>query len=1250
MATSVTSKSVSGFDPRSTIPGCVLWLDASQELGSNGTYMNTITDRSPSGYSITATTSNTITLATNYLNGLPVYNFGGNTMIVSNFNWNVSFTIFFVTRGTYGSFLYSQCTGNNNTYINYVDTGNWALIDVAGAFVVEDSVIAQGTSVTGTGWSVFCIGYSAGATTCSPYSVNGTIRTTQTGTATSTQYGTYPLFINGNGTGAGDATYIAEIIHYNQNLTVTQAQQVEGYLVAKWGLQSQLNKYFLPTTIPGCTLWLDASDSSSNGMSFSSGSNISVWKDKSGNGYNATAYSNPTYDTSGKRISVNGGNYFWNTTMPFNLSARTIFLVFEEGSTYGGARGIMGFIPNPPTSGNDWSTNNGMTIESNNGIRFYQNGQYSPYDMGSNPLPKAIYCDTLSGSTGYGLINGSVQRTSTASITFGSSIGYDIAARWDRPDTNAPDAFGISGYFYEIIVFNSALTASQRQQVESYLGKKWGLSTPNVVLPSTHPYYSIKPFSRVFLPPDITGCQLWLDAADLSTLFQDSSFSTPITSDGQTIGGWKDKSGTSHHTTASNKPTFKTGILNNLPITRYSGGTFVTTSGYSFPNNAYSIFVVANLTTNNGNYQRALQGSSSDGVLFLGASTYAVATFTGTGGWQGGVAYNTKPIPAWSAWIIIEMVVNGSTLYPYVSGLAQDPKGNSTTGSFTDVVIGGGGAYSGQPWNGDIAEVIIYNSALSDGDRQKVEGYLAWKWNLKLLSTGTSPSGMSGLQLWVDASTIGSSNGTVLSTSIPNAVSGLSFSFVSSNSNGAGTVTTNTLNGLTVISVSSSQSFRTYSSSLNTNPQFNAFTLIQVIRQTGGANGRVLQGENNNALYGFWSGNKDVLYTEGWISGYNFTSTDTNWNIYTIVRSSSGATNFYNYGGMIASSSSSGAGMNGLTANQGSVAGGELSNFQIAEVILFNTDLSRSVQKNIETYLSNKWGIPLETSIPKTHQFYNIPTSSIYSLPLVLANESTLLVSAKYTGSDQTVSVPAGAYTVYAWGAAGAGGAPGAFIKASINVPASGTLTLIVGQCGQYNSSSAYGGGGIGLNNGAGGGGRTQISLTISGTTTEILTVGSGGGGSTGGYGGASYSGGVFTSVGGTGLGGDGRGGGATISGPGGGGSAFYINGDSGGGGSFHQGGTSGNYTGWGGQAGGGSGYYGGGGGGGSAAYGPGSGGGGSSYYNSTYALISAAAQSTGVSSVTVTGVAYTSYNAAGYTPAIQSASNTGHGLVIILY
>jgi hypothetical protein len=33
---------------------------------------------------------------------------------------------------------------------------------------------------------------------------------------------------------------VAEIIHYNDSITTTQRQQVEGYLAWKWGLQANL--------------------------------------------------------------------------------------------------------------------------------------------------------------------------------------------------------------------------------------------------------------------------------------------------------------------------------------------------------------------------------------------------------------------------------------------------------------------------------------------------------------------------------------------------------------------------------------------------------------------------------------------------------------------------------------------------------------------------------------------------------------------------------------------------------------------------------------------------------------------------------------------------------------------------------------------------------------------------------------------------------------------------------------------------
>jgi hypothetical protein len=32
--------------------------------------------------------------------------------------------------------------------------------------------------------------------------------------------------------------------------------------------------------------------------------------------------------------------------------------------------------------------------------------------------------------------------------------------------------------------------------------------------------------------------------------------------------------------------------------------------------------------------------------------------------------------------------------------------------------------------NGDVAEIIVVNSALATADRQIIEGYLAWKWAL----------------------------------------------------------------------------------------------------------------------------------------------------------------------------------------------------------------------------------------------------------------------------------------------------------------------------------------------------------------------------------------------------------------------------------------------------------------------------------------------------------------------------------------
>jgi hypothetical protein len=77
--------------------------------------------------------------------------------------------------------------------------------------------------------------------------------------------------------------------------------------------------------------------------------------------------------------------------------------------------------------------------------------------------------------------------------------------------------------------------------------------------------------------------------------------------------------------------------------------------------------------------------------------------------------------------------VNGGVFSKTTSGLSVT---NFSGTSFTLNV----GTYINDPLNynmkGTTCEIIFYNSAVSDGQRQQVEGYLAWKWGLQ----GSLPS------------------------------------------------------------------------------------------------------------------------------------------------------------------------------------------------------------------------------------------------------------------------------------------------------------------------------------------------------------------------------------------------------------------------------------------------------------------------------------------------------------------------------
>jgi len=119
----------------------------------------------------------------------------------------------------------------------------------------------------------------------------------------------------------------------------------------------------------------------------------------------------------------------------------------------------------------------------------------APTPASSNVLVSATYTPSTFSS----FVNGFTQTTlaGTTLTTVGLFLG-------------GPSNY-FSGSISEVLVFGTTLTAAQRQSVEGYLSRKWGIGT---ALISTHPFYTIPPFNRYFNPTDVPGCSLWLDGID----------------------------------------------------------------------------------------------------------------------------------------------------------------------------------------------------------------------------------------------------------------------------------------------------------------------------------------------------------------------------------------------------------------------------------------------------------------------------------------------------------------------------------------------------------------------------------------------------------------------------------------------------------------------------------------------------------------------------------------------------------------
>ena len=240
-----------------------------------------------------------------------------------------------------------------------------------------------------------------------------------------------------------------------------------------------------------------------------------------------------------------------------------------------------------------------------------------------------------------------------------------------------------------------------------------------------------------FTPVSVAGCQLWLDGADTT--------SSSMILSGSTVNTWKDKSGNGYNFTQTSYSTSLPPLSN---ITTGTGVYFGSLQGlfntsFPFPT-TYTIFSVANQTTNNGAYQYILHSPyNADYIIFFGALNGNFATFTGSGGWNDVNANSPSSSIANTSNTasLVSCTNNGTTLTPYFNAVAMTTK-NGANASATGITLGDTDtAHPRQPWLGTVGEMIIYNSILSTPQRQSIEGYLAQKWGL----TASLPPGHPGL-------------------------------------------------------------------------------------------------------------------------------------------------------------------------------------------------------------------------------------------------------------------------------------------------------------------------------------------------------------------------------------------------------------------------------------------------------------------------------------------------------------------------
>lgn len=730
---------------------------------------------------------------------------------------------------------------------------------------------------------------------------------------------------------------------------------------------SQWYSGFDPRFIPGCSLWLDANDSSTITKG---GSNITSWRDKSANGNNATNGSGtgPTTVTSGNLtyLSFDGSSNFLQSNATVVANLHTIITVFKP---------TLGPIPY-------------------NVLRFQPSNAPTPYI--AVPYDAKAYASSYAGTsldttnspltvslsgTQHNIVSTRITSGTQNVYKYGSLVSSGTVTISDSsvssPLTIGRRPFSVAEYYVgqlaEIIIYNRYLTDTERQQVEGYLGWKWGLQS-NLGLTT---------------PLNVPNCVCWYDASDSST----------ITLSGSSVTAWNDKSTSANNlappATAA-RPTY-TATQNGKNVVSFSGTQYLamgTMTNMPTTTGAFSVFVVGRSTINTPS-QYFFRFGDNDGIT--GGSFELYINNGNNGLYQD--YYNTTASSTTTnvinSYFIFSQTATTSATSPFLNGTAFTTITNYsyTLARARGVVgarsFGGGPGFSAiSGLIGTIGEIIVYDRQLTSTERQSIESYLSSKWNISTATsalqpylsrppflTGFSPTDFSNCGLWLDALDVKTITGTTNVTQW-NDKSGNGRNVTATNgpSYSSSTIVFPGINNRYLENTAWNSFSRINHTFIavhkpDTNTAYVGNTRLISIQQTAGSPYVVFPYLNNTTPNGYI--NDGSASTNPAASGKTLldNSSTSNYNIITAAISGS-AQSIYNNGTLQDSRTFTIA--NGTITTGVKIGGQYAENYKgsVKEIIIYTRVLTAIEIQIIEGYLAWKWGY--QTLLPSTHPFKNV--------------------------------------------------------------------------------------------------------------------------------------------------------------------------------------------------------------------------------------------------------------------------------------